>query len=243
MFHIKICGITRPEDAAAAVKAGAGAVGLNFYAKSPRLIDLAKGRAVLAAAGSEVARVGVFVNTPAEEIASTADALELSHIQLHGDEPPETLAQLAGRDIIRAWRMDGRGIAPLAEYLEKCDELGALPTAVLIDAHQPGEYGGTGTQADWELLVDQRSQLGGLPLILAGGLNCENIEEAIASVKPSAVDTASGVEASPGIKDPETLAQFIALAPPGIHRSGVVVGVQAIACLHSLLLGCHWLRQ
>lgn len=212
MFHIKICGVTRPEDAAAAAAAGADAIGLNFYAESPRCVSEAQARAILAAAGGEMTRVGVFVNAPAAEVARTADALELAYVQLHGDEPPETLAELAGRQVIRAFRMDGRGLDPLEEYLERCDELGALPAAVLIDAHRPDQYGGTGTTVDWQLLVDQRSQLGGLPLILAGGLNCENVEEAIGVVKPSAVDTASGVEVSPGIKDPEAIAQFVALA-------------------------------
>lgn len=220
MFQIKICGITRPEDARQAAAAGADAIGLNFYPRSKRYVSPELAREIAAELPAEVARVGVFVNATAEEIFDVADAVPLDWIQLHGDEPPGFLPQLAGRRVIRALRCGSEGITPLAEYLEYCESLEAPPAAVLVDAlTSDGEYGGTGVQAPWDLLAGSRTWLLGKPLILAGGLVPENVAEAIVHVRPLAVDTASGVESSPGIKDAARMREFVATARKAFEQA------------------------
>jgi len=213
VFRIKICGITRPEDGRLAAEAGADAIGLNFYARSKRYVSPKAAREIAAELPAEVARVGVFVNATAAEILDIADTVPLDWVQLHGDEPPGFLPQLAGRRIIRALRCGSEGLTPLAEYLEYCESLEAPPAAVLVDAlTTDGEYGGTGQQAPWDLLAGSRTWLLGKPLILAGGLVPENVAQAIAHVWPLAVDTASGVESSPGVKDAVRMRKFVAAA-------------------------------
>jgi phosphoribosylanthranilate isomerase len=219
MFHVKVCGITRIEDARAAAAAGADAVGLNFYAGSKRCLDAAGAAAIRAELPSGVLPVGVFVNADAAEICRRFDELRLGLIQLHGDEPPEYLAQLGGRPVMRAFRMSLEGWPPIVRYLDECRQLGALPRLVLIDAFHPGQYGGTGQTADWSRLAPWRSHLAGLPLVLAGGLTPENVAAAIEAVQPSAVDTASGVEQSPGIKDAARLTAFVQHARGAIERA------------------------
>jgi phosphoribosylanthranilate isomerase len=212
MFQIKVCGVTSPADALAAVEAGADALGLNFYAPSPRFLAPQAAQAVAIAMESAI-KVGVFVNAAPEEVRATFDQLRLDFVQLHGDEPPEYLAALEGRPVIKAFRLgpnlDLRGIA---DYLEQCARLGVLPRAILIDAHQPGQFGGTGQTCDWQQLAGWQEALGETPLVLAGGLRPDNVASAIAAVGPSAVDTASGVEQSPGRKDPRLLRAFVSAA-------------------------------
>lgn len=212
MFRIKICGITKPRDAKAAVEAGADAIGLNFCPSSPRLVSMEGAAEIVGALPSGVAKVGVFVNMPAQEVCARFDRLGLDWIQLHGDEPPQFLSALGDRRVLRALRVGPDGIAPAERYLAACRDAGRLPQAVLIDAHVPGQYGGTGQAADWGMLAEPRLWLMGLPLVLAGGLTPENVAEAIAAVRPDAVDVASGVESSAGWKDPERMARFVAAA-------------------------------
>jgi phosphoribosylanthranilate isomerase len=209
-FTIKICGITRPEDARAAAAAGADAIGLNFYAKSPRGIDAARAREIIAALPLGVAKVGVFVNAPREEVCALYNDLVLDFIQLHGDEPPEYLAKLGGAPVIKAFRAAGEaGLKAIVDYIEACRVLGGLPAMVLLDAPQVAGFGGSGKLADWALAKECVARGGLPPLMLAGGLTAENVAEAIRASGAAAVDTASGVESQPGIKEQARMAIFV----------------------------------
>lgn len=212
MFRIKICGITRLEDARLAAEAGADACGLNFFAKSPRWVSLPTAAEICRQLPPPVVRVGVFVNAPVAEVIETFDRLGLTAIQLHGDEPPEYLPQLGGRPVIRAFRLGPEGVSAIERYLVRCQALGVLPRMVLADAYRPGQYGGTGSQADWHALVQYHALPWQLPLVLAGGLDPDNVAEAIRRVRPAAVDTASGVEAALGHKSAEKVRRFVAAA-------------------------------
>ena len=212
MFRVKICGITNIEDALVVARAGADAVGLNFYARSPRYITLDTARQIVAALPKEMVKVGLFVNADPADVCRVCDDLGLDLIQLHGDEPPELLAQLGGRPVMRALRLGTKGIRPVFECLRRCQELAAMPSLTLLDALIPGEYGGTGKTADWTVAKQYAAESGLPPLVLAGGLTPANIADAIRTVRPAAVDTASGVESSPGRKDPAAVASFIQAA-------------------------------
>jgi phosphoribosylanthranilate isomerase len=209
MFRIKICGITRPEDAILAADAGADAIGLNFYPQSPRVVSRERAQEIVAAVGDRVRKVGVFVNSSVAEVVATYDELGLDLVQLHGDEPPDFLQQLGGIPVVRAFRCGPSGLSPIAVYLEACRVFGAPPQLVLIDAYQPGSYGGTGNTAPWDAAARYRGLRFPYPLVLAGGLTPANVAQAIGQVRPAAVDTASGVESSPGIKDAERMRDFI----------------------------------
>ncbi len=219
MFQIKICGITRVEDAMAAAEAGADAIGLNFFSGSKRCITADQATQIIASLPDSVLRVGLFVNAVPRDVCQTFDALRLGLIQLHGDEPPEYLAQLGPRPVMRAFRMDAAGWLPILAYLDRCRQLGCLPRMVLIDAFQPGQFGGTGHTADWNQLSNWRSRLGDLPLVLAGGLTADNVAAAIQSVRPAAVDTASGVESRPGVKDLAAVPAFVSHARAAFEMS------------------------
>ncbi len=212
MFRIKICGITRVEDAQVAAEAGADACGLNFYAKSPRCVSVSAAAEICRHLPPSVVRVGVFVNAPVAEVIETFDRLALHLIQLHGDEPPEYLGQLGPRPVIRAFRMGPGGLDSIEPYLVRCEALGTLPRMVLADAYRRGQYGGTGQEADWQALARYPALPWKLPLVLAGGLHPDNVAEAIRRVRPAAVDTASGVEESPGRKSAQAVRQFVAAA-------------------------------
>ena len=212
MFHAKICGITRVEDALAAAAAGADCIGLNFYPHSKRCVSESQARQIIAALPPGVLAVGLFVNAPTADVCRLFDQLFLSAIQLHGDEPPEYLAQLGQRPVLKAFRYTVDGWSPLVAYLDRCRALNCLPRMVLVDAFQPGHYGGTGHTLDWSALTDWPQHLGELPLVLAGGLTAENVAAAIRTVRPTAIDTASGVESTPGIKDPARLQAFLSTA-------------------------------
>jgi phosphoribosylanthranilate isomerase len=212
MFRVKICGITTVVDAQTVAAAGADAVGLNFFEKSARFLPAETARAVADAVPEGVVKVGLFVNAIPEQILETWDRLSLDVIQLHGDEPPEVLLELQRRPVMRAFRLGNDGLAPVLKYLERCRELGCLPSLVLIDSFHKGHYGGTGKTADWEIASRYPSEAWHPPIVLAGGLTPENVAQAIAAVRPSAVDTASGVEVTPGRKDAGLVQQFVAAA-------------------------------
>ncbi len=212
MFRIKICGITTLEDAHHAAGAGADAIGINFYGGSVRAVMLDQARAIAEAAPKDVARVGVFVNAGAEEVRKTAECLNLDYVQLHGDESPSIVDELAGFRVIRAYRLGDAGWQPLVAYLDECRRLGAMPAAILVDACRDGAYGGTGQTVDWPLARRFHALGLDIPLILAGGLVADNVAQAVAAVSPAAVDTASGVESSLGRKDPERVTAFVAAA-------------------------------
>jgi len=212
MFRVKICGVTLPEDARIVVARGADAVGLNFYEPSPRFLKPENADAVVDVLPGGIVRVGLFVNASIEQIHKTWDDLGLDLVQLHGDESPEFLRELGGLPVMRAFRLGKEGIAPICEYLEICRKLMCLPELVLVDSFRKGQFGGTGATADWETARGYPSEDWHPPLVLAGGLTSENVAEAIRVVSPVAVDTASGVESSPGRKDSEMVAHFVEAA-------------------------------
>lgn len=210
-MRIKICGITRPDDAAAAAALGADAVGLNFYPLSPRYVDLAAAAGILSRLPPAIEAVGVFVNQTLTEMVEAVRPLgRVATLQWHGDNPHREVHAARPYRLVQAFAVhDEHGLREVTDYLGVCRGLGQLPDAVLLDAQAPGQYGGTGTTAPWHLLADFRP---GVPVILAGGLTPDNVAEAIQVVKPDAVDVASGVEESPGVKAVEKLRRFIANA-------------------------------
>jgi phosphoribosylanthranilate isomerase len=210
MFQIKICGLTHPSDAHAVAAAGADAIGLNFYRASKRCVDPAMAEAIVRELPEAIVRVGLFVNMPAGEIRQLVERLRLDLVQLHGDESPVDIAALGEIPVMKAFRPTSNMAIVL--YLEACARLGCKPRLVLLDANVPGALGGTGQPADWEIARQYRQSLRVPPLVLAGGLTPETVAEAIRSVRPAAVDTASGVETVPGRKDPQRIARFVEAA-------------------------------
>ncbi len=194
----KICGITRVEDALAAVAAGADAIGLVFYPPSPRAVSIQQAAAILAALPPFVSSVGLFVDMPRENLQSLLDQLPLDLLQFHGDESADDCRGYA-RPYIKALRMRP-GIDLQAEMAEYADARG-----ILLDTYVEGVPGGTGAAFDWK----QVPQEDGLPIILAGGLHPDNVAQAIACARPYAVDVSGGVELAKGIKDPMRMAAFV----------------------------------
>jgi phosphoribosylanthranilate isomerase len=211
MFRIKVCGITSIDDALSAADAGVDAIGLNFCPQSPRYLSRDAAHRIVEALGRRAATVGVFVNERPASVLATATSLTLDYIQLHGDEPPEFLATLAPRSIVRAFRV-GSSYEAALDYLQRCRAHGHLPAAVLVDSFESGKFGGTGKTANLESLMNLPREIDPLPLVLAGGLNPENVAAAIRQVRPAAVDVASGVETAPGQKDAARMARFVAAA-------------------------------
>jgi len=204
-LRIKICGITREEDALAAVDAGADALGFVFVPGTPRFIEPGRAAAIVRGLPPFVSRVGLFVNAAPELIEATLAEVGLDTVQLHGDEAPEVGQSLLRRvRVIQAFRVQG------PETLHRLPEHRESTHAWLLDAYVPGASGGTGARFDWTLAVQARDL--GHPLILAGGLKPENIADAVRQVRPFAVDVSSGVESAPGRKDPEKVRQLIAAA-------------------------------
>jgi phosphoribosylanthranilate isomerase len=200
MVKIKICGITNAADALAAVEAGANLVGFNFYPKSPRNITESEAAMIRSHLPKKVKAVGVFVNAPLAEAAALCKSLKLHAAQLHGDETPEDVAELAGSvSVFKAFRVDPDfALATLDEYGEAY--------AFLFDAAHAGQYGGTGHTTDWDLA---RRATVGRRIILAGGLKVENVAAAVRIVRPYGIDVASGVESRPGKKDHGLLREFV----------------------------------
>ncbi|MCA9099973.1 MAG: phosphoribosylanthranilate isomerase [Planctomycetales bacterium] len=218
MFRIKICGVTTIDDARLVGRAGADAVGLNFYPSSPRYLAAERALGVAQAIPGSVSKVGLFVNADETTIIDAWDRLSLDYIQLHGDETPEYVARLAPRRVIRALRVGPAGLAPVFEFLDRCREMGCTPAAVLLDAYDPHARGGTGKQVDWHAVSEYTMPPDSAslpPLVLAGGLHPENVAEAIHLVRPQAVDVASGVELSPGVKHPALVTAFVQAARRG----------------------------
>jgi phosphoribosylanthranilate isomerase len=219
MFRIKICGITNVEDALAAAEAGADAIGLNFFEQSPRHVSRETALQIAAVLPKNLKKVGVFVNATPSEIRSLHQDLSFDLVQLHGDEPPELLSTLIGIPVIRAFRSDGNW-AFIQNYLLRCTSLNCSPALVLIDAYSKSQYGGTGETANWSALGKNRPLFGQLPIVLAGGLRPENVAHAIETAMPQAVDTASGVEISPGHKSLQQMQAFVAAAQTAFDLTG-----------------------
>jgi phosphoribosylanthranilate isomerase len=197
MTHVKICGVTSVQDVELCVAAGADAIGLNFVPGSPRCLTLEAAAQVAQAIPAHVLSVGVFVDADLAQLLHYKRVLSLACLQLHGDEPPELLSPLLPH-AYKALRV--RGADVLAEAARYAGE------HVLLDAYVPGAHGGTGARFDWNLARD----LGRVRKVtLAGGLTPDNVAEAIAVAQPFCVDVASGVELSPGRKDPERVRAFV----------------------------------
>lgn len=215
MFRVKICGITSARDAEAAVRFGADAVGVNFFAGSPRSVSREEAARIVAAVRGSALVVAVFVDESPAAIVALCGSLGIDAVQLAGSETVEQAAALPLRRI-RSVRPASGGFAPGPGY--PCE-------AFLLDAHVPGKFGGTGAAVDWEraaawvagLRAARRMEgLPPVPCILAGGLRPENVERAIRVVRPDGVDVASGVEAGPRAKDPAKMEAFIRNALEGL---------------------------
>lgn len=209
-FRIKICGVTSVADAVAVGASGADAMGLNFYAKSPRCIDMATASEIASAVRAQTRVVGLFVNAEAELVRRAAVDVGLDLVQLHGDESPEYVASLGDLVVLKAFRVTAAEGQQVVSYVAKCEQLGTPLAGVLVDAYDPGAYGGTGKTADWSVAGELVRRLAPTPVILAGGLTADNVAAAIAAVQPAGVDTASGVESSPGRKNAALCQRFVA---------------------------------
>ncbi|RUM88595.1 MAG: phosphoribosylanthranilate isomerase [Thermodesulfatator sp.] len=194
--RVKICGITRLEDARLAVSLGAQALGFIFYRRSPRYISPEAAREIVKQLPPLITTVGVFVNESPEVIREMVERVGLDLVQLHGDEPPD-LARTFFPRVIKALRLASE------EDLSSIDLYRGCVRAVLVEPRVKGLYGGTGQTLSWELAYKATQK--GLPVILAGGLAPENVSEAVRRVRPYAVDVNSGVERAPGKKDPERM--------------------------------------
>lgn len=205
---VKICGITRREDADVCAEAKADAIGINFYPQSKRFHPLVEARQWLGAFSGPrfPARVALFVNAGLEEIRTVAETGLFEAIQLHGDESPEFCVRVKALGLPLIWALALRS----AEDLER---LAGHPADVLIlDAYAPGDFGGTGQLSDWGLAAEAGRRFPEKSILLSGGLAPENVAVAIATVRPAGVDVASGVESPQGVKDPAKIRAFILAA-------------------------------
>ncbi len=201
--RIKICGLTRLDDAEHAVEAGAWAIGLIFFPGSARAVALEPAQEIARRLRRKVEIAGVFVNATIDEIVATSELVPLSLVQLHGDEGPMYATEVA--------RRTGARVIKAARVASKADvqALDAFRTQDfhLLDTLVPGQAGGTGRAFDWSLA---RHRVSSVPLILSGGLTADNVGDAVAQVEPWAVDVASGTEREPGVKDPAKVEAFVA---------------------------------
>ena len=204
-MEIKICGVTNMEDASCVATCGADAIGFIFYPKSPRYAEPERVKEIIEKIPKEITKVGVFVNHDVVEVKETIDFCGLDLVQLHGEESPAYCGQFPQSQVIKT-------LAPRTE-----DDLGNVREypvkAILVDAHDPVRYGGTGEQSDWILAAKVKETS---PLILAGGLTLDNIQEAVETVSPLAVDINSGTEIAPGKKDHQKIKAIIDL----VHQLG-----------------------
>jgi len=209
-MHVKICGITRLEDAEQATSLGAWALGFLLWKPSKRYVDPGAAELIARRLRRKIELVGVFVNQPLDDIAGLVEFLGLSHVQLHGDEGPsfcQAVAQRTGAKVIKAARIGHA--ADLRDLDRFHTDYHLLDTVA-----DPGAYGGTGQTWDWTLLKQRRNKI---PLIVAGGLNPDNVAEAIEVTRPWGVDVNSGVESAPGVKDPEKLRALFAAVGDHSH--------------------------
>ena len=193
-MRVKICGITRVEDAVVAADAGADAVGLIFVPSSPRYISPESAARIVRALPQTITPVGVFVNESREEIGRVVARSGVRALQLHGEESPEATIGFT-IPVIKSFRV--------GEEFSVESVRGYPVSAILLDALVPGLYGGTGKTFDWNIAIAAKAYG---RVILSGGIHAENVSDAIRSVRPYAIDVNSGVESSPGIKDPEKIA-------------------------------------
>jgi phosphoribosylanthranilate isomerase len=211
--RIKFCGITRAKDAAAAAVAGADAIGLIFYKKSKRYVSLEQAREIVGALPPMVSPIGLFVNSPHDEIRNIANTLNIRTVQLHGDEPPEVVAQLSDLSVIKAIHCDAVSLSQsLQQWRSAILKLKLTNlTGLLLETANTGEPGGSGIENNWDAIasVIGPGQVTGLPpLIAAGGLTPENVGSVVRRLHPWAVDVSSGIEQSPGLKSLDKMRKF-----------------------------------
>jgi phosphoribosylanthranilate isomerase len=230
-FKIKICGVTSAQDAQMVAGSNADAIGLNFYPSSKRFVDLPAAQSIIAGLAQthpKLVTVGVFVNADAEQILDTCTAIGLDAVQLHGDESPDFLKQLIQAAETRGLMLDYiRAIRTLPSNQQAAMDLEEIESeinrwveagagAILIDAAVAGDFGGTGKQVDWAGFAKLNSSV---PKILAGGLTPENLESAIVTAEPTAVDVASGVETNPRQKNAAKTLSFASTADKFLSRT------------------------
>lgn len=208
--QIKICGVTNIRDARACIELGASMIGLNFYQQSPRYIEPKAARRIVEAIPLGAQAVGVFVDSTADEVRSIANAAGIRCVQVHGDFSPETCRELTREfGVIRAFCTDARFQPKETALFSECD--------ILVDAYHPNLRGGTGLTCDWPAA---RATLSFARfLILSGGLNTQNVGQAIAAVAPHAVDVCSSVESAPGAKDYRAIKNFVAAVRMAEHSA------------------------
>lgn len=207
MTLVKICGLTNLNDTLEAIELGADYLGFNFYPDSPRFLTYEKAIEIFQEIPNNIPKVGVFVNADVEEVLDLAIELELDMLQFHGDESPDSLNEI-GRPWYKAFRLkDENDLAAIPAY--QCEQ-------ILVDAYSDKAYGGTGLTAHWDLVRSAQNYR--KRIILAGGLNPDNVGIAVATLKPYMVDVASGVESAPGIKDRHKMEVFISRAKAGLTR-------------------------
>jgi phosphoribosylanthranilate isomerase len=207
-MFVKVCCITRVEDALQAVENGASALGFIFWPRSPRYITPERVRQIVSALPADVATVGVFVDTDGDDIRRTAESSGINTVQLNDESTPDVMTRI-GLPVLRAVTLPSSERV-VAEWPED--------VTLLLDAHDPVRRGGTGKTVDWQQAADLARRR---RLVLAGGLRPSNVAEAIAVVRPYGVDVCSGVESSPGVKDPDKVTQFLA------NARSAFVGVQS----------------
>ncbi len=198
---VKICGITREEDALAAIASGADALGFNFYAKSKRAVRLAEAGEWIGRLPEGIGRVAVVVQADDDLLRALTGSGLFHALQFHGGEQPEVCARWGGEFYVKA--------CPVSDAASAATALADPAPCLLLDAHAPGEFGGTGRVIDWSLAAGIAAQAA-RPVVLSGGLAPANVAAAVAQVKPVAVDTASGVESAPGLKDASKMRDFVA---------------------------------
>jgi len=231
VFHVKICGVTSADDARMVAAAGADAIGLNFVPGSPRCLSSAAAREVAAAIPDDVLMVGVFAGMPAADVKRMVAEVGLDAVQLHGHlsgdgvvDLPEVCGDLAPLIVIRAVRLEPDGLGAARSWMAEAAAAGHTPAMAVVDAAvtaatAAGQLGGTGATVDWSRLAAAGDL--GIPMAVAGGLTPGNVAEAVAASGAAAVDTASGVESSPGHKDPAKVREFCRAAREALAAKGM----------------------
>jgi phosphoribosylanthranilate isomerase len=206
-IRVKICGLTRVDQAVACAELGVDWIGLNFHPTSPRYVEPSQAAEIVRALPQSVSAVGVFVDRPVVEVAELASRTGIGIVQLHGQESPEVIGLLRPFRVVKAFRLESYAAwGRVVDYLAQAESLGSPPDAILIDSYVAGKPGGTGQTIDGDFF-DGKPPLD--HLILAGGLNASNVAEHIRRAGPWMVDVASGVESAPGCKDLSKVAAFV----------------------------------
>lgn len=220
-YQFKICGLTRPIDVLASINGGADAIGFNFYPGSKRYLPVENLPSLAKLAATKAKCIAVVVDANWEQLSSIIGTGWIDGIQFHGSEEPDVvlpwLERLGSPPVWKSFVYEtSRDLAKVARWVSLANTLNLQ--GMLVDAHDPIEHGGTGKRARWDLLQQTPPELQGVPLVLAGGLNEHNVDHAIRLVRPAAVDVASGVEISPGVKSAEKITAFLGAAKSAMQK-------------------------